>query len=93
MGMRQDSRNGDGCAVTSIANITIIGCGIPAPTPERCGSAYERDRCRQAFFDCDPGTICKLSKVGCSPADFDDVFFTDHHFDHDAEFAIFLLSC
>ena len=77
----------------SFPNITIIGCGTPTPTPDRFGSAYVVDAGgEKLLFDCGPATTFKLAKVGISPADIDTVFFTHHHFDHDADFPTFVLS-
>lgn len=74
-------------------NITIIGCGTPTPTPDRFGSAYVVEvGGEKLLFDCGPATTFKLAKAGISPAEFDHVFFTHHHFDHDADFPTFVLS-
>ena len=77
----------------STPNIIIIGCGTPTPTPDRFGSAYliEVDG-EKLLFDCGPATTFKLAKVGISPAEIDEVYFTHHHFDHDADFPTFVLS-
>ena len=78
---------------TSTPTITIIGCGTPTPTPDRFGSAYVVDvGGEKLLFDCGPATTFKLAKVGISPAEIDSVFFTHHHFDHDADFPAFVLS-
>lgn len=77
----------------SFPNITIIGCGTPTPTPDRFGSAYVVEIAgEKLLFDCGPATTFKLAKVGISPAEIDSVFFTHHHFDHDADFPTFVLS-
>lgn len=77
----------------SFPTITIIGCGTPTPTPDRFGSAYVVDvGGEKLLFDCGPATTFKLAKVGISPAEIDSVFFTHHHFDHDADLPTFILS-
>ncbi len=73
--------------------ITIIGCGTPTPMPDRFGSAYVIEVAgEKILFDCGPATTFKLAKAGISPTEIDTVFFTHHHFDHDADFPTFALS-
>ena len=73
--------------------LTIIGCGTPTPTAERFGSAFVVEiEGEKLLFDCGPATTYKLARAGYSPTEFDTVFFTHHHFDHDADFPTFVLS-
>ena len=44
------------------------------------------------LFDCGPATTWKLARNGISTTEIDDVFFTHHHFDHDADFPTFILT-
>jgi len=72
--------------------ITIIGCGTPTPVPEAFGTAHVVEAAGQKLlFDCGPGTTHKLVRVGISPTAIDNVFFSHHHFDHNADFPAFLL--
>ena len=79
--------------VTKRPEITIIGCGTPTPTPDRFGSSYVIEiGGEKLLFDCGPATTHKLVKAGISPTEIDTVFFTHHHFDHDADFPTFILT-
>lgn len=73
--------------------VTIIGCGTPTPLPDRFGSSFVVDVAgEKLLFDCGPATTWKLAKAGISPTEIDNVFFTHHHFDHDADFPTFILT-
>ncbi|MEX2377958.1 MAG: MBL fold metallo-hydrolase, partial [Dehalococcoidia bacterium] len=73
--------------------ITIIGCGTPTPLPDRFGSSYVIEiGGEKLLFDCGPATTWKLAKANISPTEIDNVFFTHHHFDHDADFPTFILT-
>lgn len=73
--------------------ITIIGCGTPTPLPDRFGSSYVIDiGGEKLLFDCGPATTWKLIKAGICPTEINSVFFTHHHFDHDADFPTFILT-
>lgn len=70
----------------------VIGAGTPTPTPERFGSAYVVDTGSElVMFDCGPAATHKLVKAGLFPTQIDNLFFTHHHFDHDADYPCFLL--
>ncbi len=43
------------------------------------------------MFDCGPATTHKLVKAGLFPTNIDYLFFTHHHFDHNADYPCFLL--
>jgi len=43
------------------------------------------------MFDCGPAATHKLVKAGLFPTQIDHLFFTHHHFDHDADYPCFLL--
>ena len=43
------------------------------------------------MFDCGPATTYKLVKAGLWPTKIDYLFFSHHHFDHDADYPCFLL--
>ncbi|MBM4420945.1 MAG: MBL fold metallo-hydrolase [Chloroflexi bacterium] len=73
--------------------LVIIGAGTPTPTAERFGSACLVDLGAERYlFDCGPATTHKLARAGYSPAAVNGLFFTHHHFDHDADYACFALS-
>jgi ribonuclease BN (tRNA processing enzyme) len=44
------------------------------------------------MFDCGPATTYRLAKLGISPTMVNHLFFTHHHFDHNADYPCFLLS-
>lgn len=72
--------------------IYTIGAGTPTPTPERFGSAHVVAVGGQhIMFDCGPATTHKLVQSGLRPTQIDQLFFTHHHFDHDADYPGFLL--
>lgn len=75
-----------------MTKIHILGAGTPTPTPERFGSAYVVDTGDDlVMFDCGPAATHKLVKSGLFPTQIDHLFFTHHHFDHDADYPCFLL--
>lgn len=76
-----------------MARIYVLGAGTPTPTAERFGSSYVVSvGDDHIMFDCGPATTHKLAKVGLSPTQVGNLFFTHHHFDHDADYPCFLLS-
>jgi ribonuclease BN (tRNA processing enzyme) len=44
------------------------------------------------MFDCGPSATHKLTKVGLFPNQIDCLFFTHHHYDHNADYGCFLLT-
>ena len=73
--------------------VTIIGCGTPTPLPDRFGSSYVvQIGDEKLLFDCGPATTWKLARAGIKTTEIDNVFFTHHHFDHDADFPTFILT-
>lgn len=75
-----------------MVRVHILGAGTPTPTPERFGSAYVVDTGDdKVMFDCGPAATHKLVKTGLFPTEIDHLFFTHHHFDHDADYPCFLL--
>jgi ribonuclease Z len=44
------------------------------------------------LFDCGPATTWKLARAVINTTEIDDVFFTHHHFDHDADSPTFILT-
>lgn len=75
-----------------MTRVHILGAGTPTPTPERFGSAYVVETGDDlVMFDCGPAATHKLVKSGLFPTNVDHLFFTHHHFDHDADYPCFLL--
>ena len=75
-----------------MTKIHVLGAGTPTPTPQRFGSAYVIDTGNDlVMFDCGPAATHKLVKSGLFPTQIDHLFFTHHHFDHDADYPCFLL--
>ncbi len=73
--------------------LTILGCGTPGLSATQYGSAYVVSvGAERLLFDCGPATTYKLLKMGIAPAEIGYVFFTHHHYDHNADYGGFLLS-
>ncbi len=76
-----------------MTQLYIIRAGTPTATPDRFGSAWVVDTGSDlVVFDCGPAATHKLVKVGLFRTKIDNLFFTHHHFDHDADYPCFLLS-
>ena len=72
--------------------VYTLGAGTPTPTPSRFGSAHVvAVGGRHLLFDCGPAATHKLVKAGLRPTQIDQLYFTHHHFDHDADYPCFLL--
>lgn len=70
----------------------IIGCGTPTPTPERFGSCFVlKVGNEHLMFDCGPGSTYKMVRMGLAPTSISHLFFTHHHYDHNADYPCFLL--
>jgi ribonuclease BN (tRNA processing enzyme) len=78
---------------TSPIRVHVIGAGTPLPARTRFGSAWLIDLGgERLLFDCGPAATQKLVRHGFAPTDVDHLFFTHHHFDHDADYGTFVLS-
>lgn len=72
--------------------IVMLGSGTPTPTVERFGTAYVVEIGKERImFDCGPSTTHKLVKAGLLPTQINHLFFTHHHFDHNADIPCFFL--
>lgn len=73
--------------------VHVLGAGIPTPTADRFGSAFvvELDG-EYIMFDCGPAATDKLVRAGLWPTKVNHLFFTHHHFDHNADYGCFLLT-
>jgi len=75
-----------------MAKILVLGSGTPTPTPTRFGTSFIVQIGEEyVMFDCGPATTHKMVKVGVSPTQVNHLFFTHHHYDHDADYPCFLL--
>ena len=75
-----------------MAKLHILSAGTPTPTPERFGTSFVLQLGNEyLMFDCGPAATHKLSKAGLSPIQVEHLFFTHHHFDHNADYPCFLL--
>ena len=72
----------------------ILCAGNPTPTAKRFGTSFvlELDDVPPLMFDCGPAATYKLAKAGFSPTQIEHLFFTHHHFDHNADYPCFLLA-
>ncbi len=75
-----------------MAKILVLGSGTPTPTPTRFGTAFIVQIGEEyVMFDCGPATTYKMAKIGVFPTQVNHLFFTHHHYDHDADYPCFLL--
>jgi ribonuclease Z len=73
--------------------VTVLGAGVPTPTPRRFGSAYLLDVAdRTLLIDCGPATTYKLTAAGRRTPEVSLLLFTHHHFDHNADYPCFVLT-
>lgn len=73
--------------------VTLLGAGVPTPTPHRFGSAYLLDLAnRSLLIDCGPATTYKLTRAGRRAPEVSMLLFTHHHFDHNADYPCFVLT-
>jgi len=76
----------------SKAKLFLIGCGTPTPTAERFGSCLVlKVNNEHLMFDCGPAATYKMQRWGIAPIDISHLFFTHHHYDHNADYPCFLL--
>jgi ribonuclease Z len=73
--------------------VTLLGCGVPTPAISRFGSGYllEMDD-EKILVDCGPATTYKLTQVAVPATAIGRLFFTHHHFDHNADYPCFVLT-
>ena len=73
--------------------VHVLGAGLPTPTANRFGSAFvvQLDD-EYIMFDCGPAATDKLVKAGLWPTKISHLFFTHHHFDHNADYGCFVLT-
>ncbi|MEJ2164594.1 MAG: MBL fold metallo-hydrolase [Desulfobacterales bacterium] len=75
-----------------MSTLYFVGTGTPTPTKSRFGTCYIlRVGDEFLMFDCGPAATHKLVKMGLFPTQIDYLFFSHHHFDHNADYPCFLL--
>jgi ribonuclease BN (tRNA processing enzyme) len=73
--------------------LILLGTGTPDPRPRRGGSStlVLLDE-RAIIFDLGPGATHNLDAAGVDPVAVGHLFFTHHHFDHNADYGHFVLT-
>ncbi|MGD8561461.1 MAG: MBL fold metallo-hydrolase [Desulfarculaceae bacterium] len=72
--------------------VYFVGAGTPTPTALRFGTCYVvQVGEKYLMFDCGPAATHKLVKMGLFPTQIEHLFFSHHHFDHNADYPCFLL--
>jgi ribonuclease Z len=75
-----------------MAFLHMIGSGTPTPTAERFGTCFVLELDGElVMIDCGPAATHKMAKAGLWPTRIEHLFFTHHHFDHNADYPCFLL--
>jgi len=76
-----------------MVKLHIVGAGTPTPSPKRFGTCYIAEvEGSSLMFDCGPGSTYKMTRMELWPTDVGHLFFSHHHFDHNADYPCFLLS-
>lgn len=72
---------------------TLLGTGSPVPLLERAGTAIHLSvGGDDLLVDCGPRAVYELMENGIDPGDVEDLLFTHHHVDHNADFFNFVIS-
>ena len=75
-----------------MSRLYILGAGTPTPTTERFGTSFVLQLDEDfIMIDCGHATTYKLVRAGLWPTQISHLFFTHHHFDHNADYPCFLL--
>ena len=70
----------------------LVGAGTPTPSALRFGTCYLVDPGGPLLmFDCGPAATYKMVRMGLWPAQVGHLFFSHHHFDHNADYPCFVL--
>jgi len=73
-------------------SVYFVSSGTPTPTKSRFGTCYVLQLGDEfLMIDCGPAATHKLVKMGLFPTQIDYLFFSHHHFDHNADYPCFLL--
>ena len=73
--------------------VIILGSGTPTPHTARWGTSFLVGIGGEGMmFDCGFAATYKLAQAGFMATQVDNLFFTHHHSDHDADYPSFLLT-
>ena len=73
--------------------LVLLGTGVPSPSLRRHGPSQAVIVNREALLiDCGHGTMFQLMRAGIDPLNVTHLFFTHHHYDHNIDYAHFVLS-
>lgn len=73
--------------------VTLLGTGTPIPNPARFGTSLAVCVGPEVLLlDCGFGATIQLLGVGLDPRAVTHLFFTHHHYDHNADYAHFALA-
>jgi len=71
----------------------VLGAGGPPPSKSRYGASFVLQIGEDyLLFDCGPATTYKMAHLGILPTWINWLFFTHHHFDHNADYPCFILT-
>lgn len=74
----------------NLMQLHIIGSGCPDPFANRFGSSFILQiGDEHLMVDCGPAATYKMAHMGLHPRVVSHLFFTHHHFDHNADFPCF----
>ena len=72
--------------------VTIIGSGNPLLSPDRANpSTLVQYKDKQFLVDCGTGSITSLLKLNIEPGKINNMLFTHHHYDHNADYWAFVI--
>jgi len=76
-----------------VIEATLLGTGSPVPLLDRAGTAIHLSvGGDDLLIDCGPRAVYQLMANGIDPGDVEDLLFTHHHVDHNADFFNFVIS-
>lgn len=79
--------------ISQVTTVYILGAGTPVASTHRFGTSFVVSFAgRHLMFDCGPAATHKLVKAGLWPTEISNLFFTHHHYDHNADYPCFLLN-
>ena len=72
--------------------VTLLGAGVPTPTPRRFGSAYLLDVASRSSDRLRTGDDLQVHPGRSRTPEVSLLLFTHHHFDHNADYPCFVLT-
>lgn len=73
--------------------VVLLGTGVPIPNPDRFGTSLAVCLERELLMiDCGFGATVQILRAGLDPRSVTHLFFTHHHYDHNADYAHFALA-